>query len=108
MSFEQHVALKQFQCLPMLGVHHMSGRKAAEKSQPPAVGGSKSASTAEVGIAPTAQTANACLSSPTPHCTEDILGTKDRPHHLSFPLASVSKLVTVSLMNISKSEKHWN
>lgn len=89
MSFEQHVALKQFQCLPMLGVHHVSSRKAAEKSQPPAAGGSKSASTVEVSVAPWPQAANACLSILTPHCTEDILGTKTRPRHLSFHLASL-------------------
>lgn len=85
----------------MLEMYHVSGRKVAEKSQPPAAGGSKSTSTAEVSVAPSSGAANTCL------------GTKTRPHHLSFPLASVSKLdatylVTVSLMNVRKSEKHWN
>lgn len=80
-SFEQHAALKQFQHLPMLGMNHMSDKKAAEKSQPPAVGGSKPASTMEVSVALLSQAANAWLSSPTPYCTENISSTTTRFHH---------------------------
>lgn len=107
------MAPKQFQCLPMLGEHHVSGRKAVEKSQPPAVGGSKSANAAEVGVVPSPRAVNVCLSRCTSHCTEDIWSTKTRPRHLSFPLTCLSKLNAayleiVSLMTIRKSEMHWN
>lgn len=69
----------------------MSDRKAAEKAQPPAVGGSKPASIVGASAALLSQAANAWLSSPTPYCTGSILGTKTRFHHWSFPLMSLSK-----------------
>ena len=86
-AFEQHVALKQ--CFPMLGEHHVSDRKADEKPQPPAVGGSEAASTVEVKVAPLSQAANAYLYSPILLCIGDILGTKKKPYHqkLSFSIS---------------------
>ena len=94
----------------MLREHHVYGRKTAEKSQPPAVGGSEAASSVETGVVLLSKATNAYLCNPFLHFTEHVWGTKSRPHHLSILSAFASRLDAknlVTLMSIRKYEKLW-